>query len=219
MQTLKTSKARENILRKIRTGLKEASLPMPFPEVDKENVQTVFAKSEDSLEETFAMAFNQLGGKFVYCSSKDELVESLQLLYDEKGWKHLLCSDSKLMSFFRNKHLSVVEPADMKEEKAEACITGCEYLVARTGSVFISSAQDLGRSSPVYFPVHIIVAYTSQVVADLQDGITGFTKRYGNDLPSMINLNTGPSRTADIEKTLVVGVHGPGEVFCFLIPD
>ncbi len=219
MQILKTSKARENILRKIRTGLKEGSLPMPFPEVDKENVQQVFAKPEGDVEEVFAKAFNALGGKFVFCSSKDELVESLQLLYDEKGWKQMLCADDNLLSFLQSKKLYVVEPASMKEEKADACITGCEYLVARTGSVFVSSHQNLGRTSPVYFPVHIIVAYTSQVVPDIQDGITALVKKYGNDLPSMINLNTGPSRTADIEKTLVVGVHGPGEVFCFLIAD
>ncbi len=41
--------------------------------------------------------------------------------------------------------------------------------------------------------------------------------RYGNDLPSMITNVTGPSRTADIEKTLVLGAHGPRELFVFLL--
>ena len=43
--------------------------------------------------------------------------------------------------------------------------------------------------------------------------------KYENNLPSIITLATGPSRTADIEKTLVVGVHGPKEVFCFLLDE
>ena len=75
----------------------------------------------------------------------------------------------------------------------------------------------MGRVASVYYPVHIVFAYSNQVVPDIEDGLNTIKKKYGNDIPSMINLNTGPSRTADIEKTLVVGVHGPGEVFCFLI--
>ena len=75
----------------------------------------------------------------------------------------------------------------------------------------------MGRTAPVYYPVHIIVAYADQIVPDIDDAFALMKKKYGNDLPSMINLNTGPSRTADIEKTLVVGVHGPAEVFCFLV--
>lgn len=90
-------------------------------------------------------------------------------------------------------------------------------LIARTGSILLSSAQHMGRSAPVYYPVHIVFAYLDQVVYDIEDGIKAMKKKYGNNLPSMINLATGPSRTADIEKTLVVGVHGPGEVYCFLI--
>jgi L-lactate dehydrogenase complex protein LldG len=71
--------------------------------------------------------------------------------------------------------------------------------------------------APVYFPVHIVFAYANQIVPDIEDGFNAMKKKYGNELPSMMNLTTGPSRTADIEKTLVVGVHGPGEIFCFFI--
>jgi L-lactate dehydrogenase complex protein LldG len=61
------------------------------------------------------------------------------------------------------------------------------------------------------------VAYTDQLVYDIADGINGLIDRYRLNLPSLITLASGPSRTADIEKTLVVGVHGPKEVFCFLL--
>ena len=44
-------------------------------------------------------------------------------------------------------------------------------------------------------------------------------KRYQGDVPSVLSFATGPSRTADIEKTLVVGVHGPREVYCLLVED
>ncbi len=84
-------------------------------------------------------------------------------------------------------------------------------------SVLISSRQEHGRVSPVFYPVHIIVATPAQLVPDIQHSLDALRKKYGSQLPSMINLNTGPSRTADIEKTLVVGVHGPGEVFLFYV--
>ena len=66
-------------------------------------------------------------------------------------------------------------------------------------------------------PVNIVIATTEQLVYDIQDGFDLLRKKYEGTIPSMINLATGPSRTADIEKTLVLGAHGPREVFVFLL--
>ncbi len=217
MQTFKTSKARENILGKIRKALSSEPVPMPFPEADKDTTTPVFAGNSDSPEETFAEAFIKLGGKFVFCDNEQQVLEGIADLYDNRGWHQLYCAEPRLMQLFQNNKITNVHPVDIQDDKANACITGCEYLVARTGSVVLSSKQHMGRTASVFYPVHIIVAYASQVVPDIADGLAMITKKYGKDLPSMINLNTGPSRTADIEKTLVVGVHGPGEVFCFLV--
>ncbi len=217
MQTFKTSKSRENILSKIRKNLNQQPLPMPFPEVDKETIASTFTQSDVTIEEIFADAFIKLGGKFIFCENEQDLMDNIHALYDSRGWKQLLCSQENLLTLFSNNKLNFIEPADSKEEKADACITGCEVLVARTGSVILSSKQYLGRTASVFFPVHIIVAYANQIVPDIQQAFEFIKTRYGSNPPSMINLNTGPSRTADIEKTLVVGVHGPAEVFCFYI--
>lgn len=216
MLTLKTSKARENILRKIRNGLSGHPLPAPYPEAEKESNE-VFAASQSAPEETFAAEFIKLGGKFIYCDNEQELLQNLVILHENRGWEQMLCADESLLKLFQKNKLDIALPATMMTESADACITGCEFLVARTGSVLLSSRQNLGRTAPVYFPVHIVFAYANQVVGDIDDGIKALKKKYGTDLPSMINLATGPSRTADIEKTLVVGVHGPGEVFCFYV--
>ena len=216
MQTFRTSKAKENILSRIRRALNSERLPMPFPDAEKMNNE-VFAGSGQEVEETFAESFIKLGGKFVFCENEQELLEQINNLYDSRGWQHLFCAEPRLLQVFQNNKINIVEPADINNSHADACITGCEYLVARTGSVYISSKQHLGRTATVFYPVHIIVAYAGQVVPVIGDGLNLLKKKYGSALPSMINLNTGPSRTADIEKTLVVGVHGPGEVFCFLV--
>ena len=101
----------------------------------------------------------------------------------------------------------------------DVSITGCEYLVARTGSIVMSAAQSSGRSASVYAPIHICIAYTSQIVYDIKDALQSVKEKYGNNTPSLITFATGPSRTADIEKTLVVGVHGPKEVYLFLVEE
>jgi L-lactate dehydrogenase complex protein LldG len=216
MQTFKTSKARENILRKIRTQLGGNGLPMPFPEVEKNNEPLYVAEGVD-VEEMFATAFIALGGKFIFCDNEQDFMDKVNQLYENRGWQQLLCAEPRLLKLFHNNKIDMVAPANPPVEQAEACITGCEALVARTGSILVSSAQNMGRTAPVYYPVHIVCAYANQIVPDIEDGFNLLKKRYGKELPSMINLTTGPSRTADIEKTLVVGVHGPGEVFCFLI--
>jgi L-lactate dehydrogenase complex protein LldG len=64
-----------------------------------------------------------------------------------------------------------------------------------------------------------VIANTSQIVPDIKDALTGMKERYGKNLPSLVSVITGPSRTADIEKTLVMGAHGPKELYLFLIDN
>jgi L-lactate dehydrogenase complex protein LldG len=216
MPIFKTSKARENILRRIRTSLGADALPIPYPDAEKET-QSLFAHTDQPQEEIFASEFIKLGGKFIFCDNEQEFLNNIVILFENRGWEQLLCADERMLRLFINNKLDIVTAADASYEAADACITGCEMLIARTGSIMLSAAQHLGRMAPVYFPVHIVFAYVNQVVPDIEDSFNALRKKYGTDLPSMINLATGPSRTADIEKTLVVGVHGPGEVFCFFI--
>jgi L-lactate dehydrogenase complex protein LldG len=81
----------------------------------------------------------------------------------------------------------------------------------------MSSAEESGRTTSIYAPIHICIAFASQLVYDIRDGLDMLMTKYKGKIPSFITLATGPSRTADIEKTLVVGVHGPKEVYVFLV--
>ena len=106
---------------------------------------------------------------------------------------------------------------DKDFEQADVGFTLCEALIARNGSILLSNAGMAGRRLSIYPPIHIVLAYTSQLVLDLKDGFKLIKNKYGNQLPSMISTVTGPSRTADIEKTLVLGAHGPKELYVFLL--
>ncbi len=84
----------------------------------------------------------------------------------------------------------------------------------------VSSAQAFGRTLTVYPPIHWVVARSSQLVPRLKDAFGLLRQRYPDqNYPSMVSTITGPSRTADIEKTLVLGAHGPRELWVFLLED
>jgi L-lactate dehydrogenase complex protein LldG len=207
--------ARTEILQKIRSGLAAGAVPRPFPDVLKTPLQSVFTPIVPTPEEQFVSEFTRLGGIFVFCEDEATLLSNIAALAETRAWQQVMCADDDLAQKLFASGLTVYSP-ETHIESADVCITGCEALIARTGSVLLTSAQPFGRTAPVYYPVHIIVATVSQILPDIEDGLKLLTAR-GAAMPSMIHLNTGPSRTADIEKTLVVGVHGPGEVILMLV--
>ena len=74
----------------------------------------------------------------------------------------------------------------------DASVTSCEALIARTGSIVLSSVHQ-GRIPSVYAPVHICIAFTSQLMYDLKDGFVALNEKYKQYLPSFITFATGPS--------------------------
>lgn len=88
-------------------------------------------------------------------------------------------------------------------------ITAVDFLVARTGSLVLSSATAGGRRLSVLPPLHIAIATMDQLVISLDEALTRYQKRGELDRSSYATIITGPSRTSDIEKILVLGAHGP----------
>ena len=102
-------------------------------------------------------------------------------------------------------------------ESCDAGITACESLVAQTGSILVSSRTCGGRALTILPHVHVVVATVDQVVATLGEALHGVRDRHGGRLPSMLSFITGPSRTGDIERILVLGAHGPKELIVILV--
>lgn len=85
-------------------------------------------------------------------------------------------------------------------------ISACELLVARTGTTIVTANEErqiLGLS-----PIHVVLAKRSQLRATLEEALDELAEMYGPNFPSQLTLVTGPSRTTDIEKALVLGAHG-----------
>ena len=205
-----TSLAKENILKRIKEALINP-VPLPFPQ--SEGINSVYVHSTEEPVVIFAEEFTKLQGKFAFCTDENDFNVQLQHLIHQRNWSKVYCIESELQQKLQAIH--IINHTDLPS--CDVAITTCEYLVARTGTIVMSTAQQSGRTASVYAPVHICVAYSNQLVNDVKDALQLTKIKYADNFPSLVTFASGPSRTADIEKTLVTGVHGPKEVFCFFI--
>lgn len=102
-------------------------------------------------------------------------------------------------------------------EQCDAGVTECDALIAQTGSVLVTSSSAGGRLLSVLPPHHVVLARREQLLPDLPAAFELLKQKYGASYPSMISFITGPSRTGDIERILVLGAHGPKKLTIFLI--
>lgn len=207
--------SREKILKRVRNALISKS-ENPYQDIGSE--QSVYKKMDDALDITFAQEFTQANGKFIYCENYLEFLQNLKALISEKEWEAVFCREEGLiedLGSIKINYSSAIE--DLPQ--MQVGISSCESLIARLGSILVSSKQSGGRKINAFPEIHIVFAFSSQLVADIKDGLNALKQSYPEQLPSMSTLITGPSRTADIEKTLVMGAHGPKELYLFFIDD
>ena len=207
--------SREKVLKKVRNALVSKTEPV-IPSVDTES--SVYKDFEDTLDIVFAQEFTKIGGKFIYCENEDDCLQNLKSLVKELKLKNLFCADQKLIDILQKVKIPV-QTQDEDFLKMDAAVTYCEYLISRLGSIMVSSKQTSGRRLNVFPENHIVIAYTSQIVADIRNALKNIHDQYDGKLPSLISIISGPSRTADIEKTLVMGAHGPKNLYLLLIDE
>ena len=111
---------------------------------------------------------------------------------------------------------------DLREmiRQADVGLTGTDYALAETGSLVILPRRGLSRLVSLVPPVHIALVRPEEVLESLHDLFLLRRLEYyrrGGEMGSYLNFITGPSRTADIEMTIVQGVHGPKSVHLVLI--
>ncbi|MEJ7692105.1 lactate utilization protein [Daejeonella sp.] len=209
---MKDTTSKEKMLKKIRKALLDKR-DNPYPNLEDTPLYEPFT---DHIDLLFAEQLTAVAGNFVFCEDDIQLIENLLLLAEEKNWRKIYCWEPKMQALLTNyefPHYST----DTDFLNAEVGITACEAIIARNGSVLISNGNSAGRRLSIYPHVHIVIAYTSQLVLDLKDGFQILKQKYPESIPTMISNITGPSRTADIEKTLVLGAHGPKELYVFLL--
>jgi L-lactate dehydrogenase complex protein LldG len=178
-----------------------------------------------SIEERLALFAKQsieLRTDFHIFQSKDEVVAKVRELATADAWKSFATHGGELTDLVAaNLKLPTLRTdaayAATDLEQAAAGITQCDALIAQTGSVFITSASAGGRALSVLPPHHVVLARRDQLLPDLPAAFAFVKAKYAAGFPSFLSVITGPSRTGDIERILVLGAHGPKKltVLCY----
>lgn len=218
---------RENILGRIREAL---SVPAPVPGAhdhtpahpvsEAEAARRIgewlpsVGPSEADRIELFRSNSADLKTDFRLVNSREEALAQLKEIAASEGWKQIAThGDPLLEGIDATLGLSGLKTDGGYDvcsmEQCDAGISACDALVAQTGSVLITSRSAGGRALSVLPPHHVVFARRDQLVADLPAAFALLKQKYGSNYPSLIGFITGPSRTGDIERILVLGAHGP----------
>ena len=163
-----------------------------------------------------------LKADFYLVNNREELAKLLLELRDTEGWKKVATHAGELTDFAAGALglpvLKTDSAYDVNElEACNAGITECDALIAQTGSVLVTNRSAGGRALSVLPPHHVVIARRDQLLRDLPAAFQLIKQKYGMNYPSMISFITGPSRTGDIERILVLGAHGPKKLTIFLV--
>lgn len=183
--------------------------------------------NENRLIETFKDRWTALGGHYYQADGLSDVGVALTQAWHELvpyaarvSGNVVYWADTDLAAFDWNALISTWTQGraiqwdgthEMRGNTAEAVlgISGCAWAVSATGSVALYSTLKTGLLPSVLAPAHLILIRRDQVVATLREGLSMLK---GQRMPPLMKMITGPSTTADIEGTLVTGVHGPGKI-------
>ena len=216
---------RENIFTRIREALTvEAHAHHGTGLPNRADHRRVMPPVGATIEEQFALfAKNaaELRTTFKQVKDPDELTAQLRALRDTEKWQRVATHKSPLAQAQARElglpTLVTDEGYDKHElEQCDVGISECDALIAQTGTVLVTSKTAGGRALSCLPPHHVVIARREQMVSDLPAAFALIKAKHGANYPSMISFITGPSRTGDIARILVLGAHGPKQltIFC-----
>lgn len=221
---------REIILGRIREALKISAQHPNFDGEAQTSSLIFFQKWLPPVGETlekqielFRQNAENIKAEFRICVGLNEAIHFVKKLAANDDWKRIGLHRGELAD-------AVAQQLDLEKvrtdngyavndlENCDAGLTECEALIAQTGSVLVSASSAGGRALSVLPPHHVVLARRNQMVSDLTAALQRIQEKFKNKFPSFLSLITGPSRTGDIERILVLGAHGPKKLTILLLP-
>ncbi|MCK4764952.1 MAG: lactate utilization protein [Candidatus Aminicenantes bacterium] len=104
-------------------------------------------------------------------------------------------------------------------EKAEVGISEFDLSIAASGTIVQDASGLHARLVSMLPPVHIALAGTASLVGTFPEALDVIENVYGEEMPPYLSFISGPSKTADIERVLTIGVHGPKKLIVIFIDE
>lgn len=209
---------REVTLGRIREALRDV-VGTPLFKASASQIRSVLPAVVEPLAQ-FAAQAQSLRAEFIEVAHAQEAKARLAALAHELGWKKVATHAGQWTDAVVPRELVAVTTDggyDVTElESCDAGISECDALIAQTGSVLLTAQSGGGRALSVLPEHHVVVARREQLLPDLPAAYELLQQRYGKAWPSLMTLITGPSRTGDIERILVLGAHGPKKLTILL---
>lgn len=213
--------SRDFILSRIRTAL-GGEPPGALPPVCE--VWPMTGPSVDAMAERFAVELKTVAGEIHRLPTMDDARRKLAELLDDLSCTRLGAIDRpicrELTAEMPAGRLAWPEPGNTAKTMADlgAGLVPADYLLADTGSCLVACATPQERLMCYLPPACIVVARTDQLVEHLPAAWQEIASRAADpNLRGEFVIITGPSRTADIEKILILGVHGPKKLTVLLV--
>ncbi len=171
-----------------------------------------------SLRERFALELENLGGEVVFCRSEN-ITNAILAFLKERAITNIKSWEEN-PEFLPPGILEAIQGAGIQvsytpDAHAQAGLTGAVAAAAETGSVLVQSGPGRPLTASLLPEIHLVVLNESQIKASVAEVLN--VVKTANPPPAALALISGPSRTADIEMTLTIGVHGPREIHVFCI--
>lgn len=179
------------------------------------------------LSERFCAAWEALGGEAALAESAAAAVAEVARRLQEAGAKKIVYwQDERLEAAGLERALGAL-PLEARPwdgaggiafaAAADAGITWADAAVAATGTLMVAADIGAGRSVGLLPPWHICFVRAEDVRLSRSEAWRALLARRGGRMPSALHMVSGPSRTADIEMDLAVGVHGPGRALAVVL--
>jgi len=184
----------------------------------------------EELIKQFESELTKIGGRFYRATTAESAFQFVEQIVSDRQAKTMVACNSQLIDGIdlpkRVEEIGVVFAIESDGDfirtaaVADLGLTGVDYALAETGTLVLLARKGQARAISLLPPVHIAVLKPEQVISGLNDLfplLRSETEPGGGILSSALTFITGPSRTADIELTLVVGVHGPQQLHVILV--